>query len=117
MAFGQSAGPPASGRQVDELLELLQAAGHTDFRDARGPMGFTQRQAAGKFTAQEAADFIDQLQEAEHQRNLGATDEEDADPPPSAVPKPSAAELALREFSDQLLAAELQRRGWIVVEP
>jgi hypothetical protein len=35
---------------VQELLTLLQDAGHTDFRDARGPMGFTQRQAAGKFT-------------------------------------------------------------------
>ena len=117
MAFGQSAGPPASGRQIDELLELLQAAGHADFRDARGPMGFTQRQAAGKFTAAEAAEFIDQLQEAEHQRNLGVTDDEDDARVPPAAAKPSAAELALREYSDQLLAAELQRRGWIVVEP
>ena len=117
MAFGQSAGPPASGRQIDELLELLQAAGHTDFRDARGPMGFSQRQAAGKFTASEAADFIDQLHEAEHQRDLGTTDDAGVDAPPVVPVKPSAAELALREFSDQLLAAELQRRGWIVVEP
>jgi hypothetical protein len=71
MAFGQASGPPASGRQVKELLELLQAAGHADFRDARGPMGFSQRQAAGKFTAQEATEFIEQLQEAEYQRDVG----------------------------------------------
>ena len=50
MPFGQHPGPPATSRQINELLELLHAAGHEDFRDARGPMGFTQRQAAGKFT-------------------------------------------------------------------
>ena len=59
MAFGQSAGPAASHRQVAELLELLQNAGHADFKDARGPMGFNQRQAAGRFTADEAQALID----------------------------------------------------------
>ena len=47
---------------MKELLALLNDAGHTDFRDARGPMGFTQRQAAGKFTRDEAAAFIARLQ-------------------------------------------------------
>ncbi len=64
MAFGQSSGPPATARQLQELLELLNAAGHSDFRDARGPMGFTQRQAGGKFTRDEADALIAQLQEA-----------------------------------------------------
>jgi hypothetical protein len=112
MAFGQSSGPAASGRQVSELLELLQRAGHSDFRDARGPMGFTQRQASGKFTAQEAAELIEQLQEDEHRRDLG---DEAAPPEPVAAVKPPDA--ALRRFPDHQLAAELQRRGWIVVEP
>src|ERR1700689_5568012 len=58
MAFGQQLGPPASSTQVKELLTLLNHVGHTDFRDARGPMGFTQRQAAGKFTRDEATGFI-----------------------------------------------------------
>ena len=62
MAFGQSSGPPATGQQLRELLELLAAAGHADLRDARGPMGFTQRQAAGKFTRDEADEFIERLQ-------------------------------------------------------
>jgi hypothetical protein len=112
MAFGQASGPAASGRQVSELLDLLQRAGHSDFRDARGPMGFTQRQASGKFTAQEAAELIEQLQEDEHRRELG-----DDGPAPEPTVAVSPPDPALRRFPDQQLAAELQRRGWIVVEP
>jgi hypothetical protein len=63
MAFGQAPGPPATARQREELLMLLQAAGHTDFRDARGPMGFNQRQAGGRFTRVEAEELITRLQE------------------------------------------------------
>ena len=92
------------------MLTLLQNAGHTDFRDARGPMGFTQRQAAGKFTRDEAAAFIAQLEETE------APGESDA-PPPASNPRLSAAEQALRRMPAELLAAELQRRGWAVVQP
>jgi hypothetical protein len=109
MAFGQQAGPPASRREVQQLLTLLQEAGHTDFRDARGPMGFTQRQAAGKFTRDEAAAFIAQLQETE------SADESAA--PPSSSPRVSAAEQLLRRIPAEQLAAELQRRGWVVVQP
>ena len=108
MAFGQSPGRPATGRQVNELLDLLNQAGHTDFRDARGPMGFTQRQAGGKFTADEAQAFIDQLND--EQFVSGAT----AAPPPARL---SAAERAIREIPFATLAAVLQRRGWFVVEP
>ena len=109
MAFGQQSGPPAPANKVRELLELLQDAGHTDFRDARGPMGFTQRQAGGKFTRDEVDSFIEQLQQAAS----------DADPPPGSTRaiRPSAAERALHDVSSELLAAELQRRGWIVAEP
>jgi hypothetical protein len=109
MAFGQQSGPPASAKQVRELLELLQDAGHTDFRDARGPLGFTQRQAAGKFTRDEADAFIELLQAAVDREDGGV-----ATPPP---PRLSAAEQALRRVPADQLAAELQRRGWIVVEP
>ena len=109
MAFGQQSGPPAPANRVRELLDLLREAGHTDFRDARHPMGFTQRQAGGKFTRDEADAFIEQLQQA--------APNEDAPPPSRRAVRPSAAERALRDVSSELLAAELQRRGWIVAEP
>ena len=109
MAFGQQSGPPASSKQVQELLQLLHDAGHTDFRDARGPMGFTQRQSAGKFTRDEAAAFIEQLQEAA----------ENGSAPVAASPavRLTAAEQAIRRLPAEQLAAELQRRGWVVIEP
>jgi hypothetical protein len=124
MTFGQSSGPPATGKQVRELLEMLAAAGHCDFRDARGPMGFTQRQASGKFTRDEAEAFINLLEsEANGERPP-------ADPGPAPVGRATArtptsssqsarssAELDLRDVPVELLAAELQRRGWVVLEP
>ena len=54
MAFGQQAGPPATTRQVQELTELVHAAGHEGLREARHPLGLSQRQAAGRFTRDEA---------------------------------------------------------------
>jgi hypothetical protein len=112
MPIGQPSGPPASHRQVQELLGLLQEAGHTDFRDARGPMHFTQRQAGGRFTRDEADAFIEQLQAAE-----ANGDASEADAPAARAPRLSAAEQTLRRMPASELAAELQRRGWIVIEP
>lgn len=109
MSFGQSSGPPATGRQVQRLLELLHEAGHADFRDARGPMGFTQRQAAGKFTRDEADALIAELEDA-----AGRGETIDAT---AATGAPPPVDPALRDVADARLAAELQRRGWIVVEP
>lgn len=132
MSFGQPSGPPASAKQVQQLLTLLLEAGHTDFRDARGPMGFNQRQAAGKFTRSEAEALIEQLEaEAEHA---------DAPPTPPAAPPaarpapvrptttatkakaatratPPSTDPELSDIPSTRLAAELQRRGWAVLEP
>lgn len=111
MAFGQQSGPPASHKQVQTLLTLLGNAGHLDFRDARGPMGFTQRQAGGKFTRDEAEAFIEQLEEAEH------AGDQSGGPAPAPAPKLTATERTLRAMKAEQLGAELQRRGWIVIEP
>lgn len=108
MAFGQQSGPPASARQIRELLTLLNEAGHSDFRDARGPMGFTQRQAAGKFTRDEAKAFIDGLQDPN-------SDSETAAVAPEW--RQSAQEQLIRHLPAEQLAAELRRRGWTVAEP
>jgi hypothetical protein len=102
---------------MQELTELLHAAGHSDFRDARGPMGFTQRQANGKFTRDEADEFIAALHEAAEAAPEVAS--EAATPPPSRsrpAQRPRAGS-PLEEFSDEQLATELQRRGWVVMEP
>ena len=118
MAFGQPSGPPASAKQLQELLSLLNAAGHVDFRDARGPMGFTQRQAGGKFTRDEADQFIATLQEwAEIAENAEAVPEPAPPAPRAASPKTTAAERSLKNVPTEVLAAELQRRGWVTLEP
>lgn len=109
MAFGQQSGPPATARQVQELVELLHQAGHVDFRDARGPMGFTQRQAGGRFTRDEADAFISRLQEAGPAPEEPRTRERPSRPTPPA--------RSLLRVPDEQLAAELRRRGWTVTEP
>jgi len=113
MAFGESRGYPASHRQVQQLTDLIHSAGHTDFRDARGPLGLTQRQAAGKFTKDEADALIAEL-EAQVE---GADPESGAIPPPRANPRESKYSTTLSKLPTELLAAELQSRGWVVMEP
>ncbi len=107
MAFGQQSGPPASASQVRELLALLEGAGYVGFREARGSMGFSQRQATGKFTRDEAAAFIDRLQDEAFDRET---------PTVLQAPRLSGAERAMRGMPDEQLAAELQRRGWTVTK-
>ena len=105
-----------------ELSELLGTAGHDGFRDARGPMGFSQRQAGGKFTCGEAQAFIDQLEAA-------ATGGEPAPPPQRPASRRASlavlpaktrtmpvvrldpAGRALRAASNEQLLAEVRRRG------
>lgn len=120
MAFGQQAGPPATRRQVEELLALVEAAGHEGFRGARHPLGLSQRQAAGKFTRDEAQALIDRL----------LVEAEGGEPGAEAAPAAPVAERVtasdrkrasladqLRRVPDDLLAAELQRRGYAVIQP
>jgi hypothetical protein len=118
MAIGQPSGPPASAKQMRDLLELLNKAGHTDFRDARGPMGFNQRQAGGRFTRDEADAFIAQLEEwADIAESADAAPTPVAPSPQALKPKVTAAEKSLKSVPAELLAAELQRRGWAVIQP
>jgi hypothetical protein len=71
-------------------------------------MGFTQGQAAGRFTRDEADAFIERLQDAE------------LDPgKPVEVPawRHSVQEQLLGRMPAEQLAVELRRRGWMVIEP
>ena len=112
------------------MLELLQNAGHADFKDARGPMGFNQRQAAGRFTADEAQALIDQLQQAEYEadQQAQATGSSEPEPEPEqteGAPKRNGMtdeeraemERAVRSASTKSLVLEVRRRGWIVTKP
>ncbi len=71
-------------------------------------MGFTQRQAGGKFSRDEAAAFITQLLDAE-------SDGSTAVAPPAW--RQSAQEHMINSLPSDLLAGELRRRGWTVLEP
>lgn len=109
MAFGQHSGPPASHQQIDELVQLLETAGYSGFRDARGPMGFTQSQGGGKFTREEAQHFIDRLLEAEDREAELASRK-------LVLVKASEPEGTLGNVPSDDLATELRRRGWQVVK-
>ena len=106
MALGAS-GPPATSKQVAYLEALVRKAGYEGFREARRPLGLTQRQAGGKFTRQEASELIDRLVNGEP----AAGDDEAPDPIDAA-----RAEL-LRGVPAEMLADELLRRGWTVQPP
>jgi len=131
MAFGQPAGPPATARQLRDLATLIEAAGHSDFRDARGPLGLTQRQAGGRFTRDEAAGLIARLETEADDAPAGGggptadTDRAAApdaqvatrtDRPPAASRRQSLARQ-LERVPEDLLVDELRRRGWTVTPP
>ncbi len=141
MSFGQPSGPPATARQLRDLTALVEAAGHTGFRDARGPLGLTQRQAGGRFTRDEAEELIGRLEaEAEaaapapsrpattgRRRDAPPTDGAAADPPvpvpaptSTAAPAPTRRQSLARQLErvpEDLLVDELRRRGWSVTPP
>ncbi|HEX7459527.1 MAG TPA: hypothetical protein VF279_02785 [Acidimicrobiales bacterium] len=140
MAFGQPTGPPATARQLRELTALIEAAGHSGFKDARGPLGLNQRQAGGRFTQDEATELIARLEaEAEDAGGDGAGDSAAAavvepapsgtarpvhstapDPAPGTPPAASRRQSLARQLErvpEDLLVDELRRRGWTVTSP
>jgi hypothetical protein len=71
-------------------------------------MGFTQRQAGGRFTRDEADAFIELLQDAES--DPGKLVEVQGWRQP-------AQEQLLGHMPAEQLAVELRRRGWMAIEP
>src|SRR4051794_8560124 len=119
MAFAkQPSGPPASSKQVAYLQALLRAAGYADFREARHPLGFTQRQAGGKFTSGEASALIEQLLDDPTEQESAAARR----PPEEASSArtrstPVGGDRSLHDVTDEVLASELRGRGWDVHRP
>lgn len=125
MSFAKQSGPPASAKQVKYLESLVEKAGFTGLREARHPLGLTQRQAGGKFSRGEASAMIDRLLADP----TGGTAGGDGTGPPAVADGPSGIELSAREqleneqtlllrgISAGLIAGELERRGWTVTSP
>ncbi len=117
MSFGQQSGPPASQKQLDYLLSLLEAEGY-DFATARHRYGFSQRQARGKFSIGEAKEMIDRLVA---QAEAGDTGAEIVFDDPKAIKAQQRIDVEraalLRGIPAEVLADELQRRGWAVIPP
>jgi hypothetical protein len=120
MSFGQQSGPPASTKQVAYLLSLLEAEGY-DFTTGRHHYGLNQRQAKGKFTVGEASEMIDRLvarAEAGAEGPDGAPTLFDDPVALKAQEKMDAQHATLlRGIPADVLADELQRRGWAVIPP
>ena len=117
MSFGRQSGPPASAKQMDYLRSLVERAGHTGFRDARGPLGLTQRQAGGKFTNGEASALIDRLVNGDGADGGDPTALAEAEYDSAAERLEAEQATILRGMPAGLLAAELERRGWTVTSP
>ncbi len=119
MSFGQQSGPPASAKQLSYLLSLVKKAGYQGFRDARHPLGLTQRQAGGKFTGKEASELIDRLLSADaDDADAGGDDglgraRDDARAAQAADRLLTQQTSLVRGMPAEVLAAELERRGWI----
>ena len=117
MAFGQQSGPPASTKQVAYLLSLLNADGY-DFATGRHHYGLTQRQSRGKFTIGEASELIDRLLAKANGDESGDTTLFDDPVAVNAQEKIDTQRGALlRGIPAEVLADELERRGWAVIPP
>jgi hypothetical protein len=86
------------------MLALLKEVGYDDFRSARGPLGFTQRQGLGKFTLAEADELIEQLE-----REPPEAENREVVAPASRAHR---SRRPLQDTSTEELIAELRSRGW-----
>ena len=120
MAFGQTAGPPAPARRVAELAGLLEAKGFGSFKEARHPIGLTQRQAAGKFTTAEVDELIDRLEAESDEATASGS------PEPGAGGAAETPDQRRRRERDEetavgldaaVMATELVNRGWCCIPP
>ncbi|MFN8052176.1 MAG: hypothetical protein U0Q22_12100 [Acidimicrobiales bacterium] len=120
MAFGQSSGPPASAKQVEYLASLLEEHDYGTFREARHKLGLTQRQANGRFSVGEASELIERLLDGDPE----ATDEHSRAEVAASITADRAEQRLTRQREEliagvpaDMLAHELERRGWCCIAP
>jgi hypothetical protein len=117
MSFGQQSGPPASQKQIQYLLSLFEAAGY-DFATGRHHYGLTQRQSRGKFTIGEASELIERLTaEAEVGPDGEPIELEDPVARRAQAKLDKDRAVLLKGIPDELLANELESRGWAIIPP
>ena len=123
-ALSHPAGKHRFSRPNSEIRFLLLENIHSNALEILRDAGFSAFDTHNKALPED--ELIERLQEDEHRRETGEVGSgPHAAPVPSSPapvrrqssPRAPAADPALRGFSDDRLAAELQRRGWIVVEP
>ena len=130
MAFGQASGPPARAKDIDQLAEQFEQAGFSSFREARHQFGLTQRQAAGKFTSSEVTELLAKLEamaagtESDPLLDDGLIVGVDFEPAVAVSPSPARADrrhqqnkLTIAGLPDDLMATELELRGWTCIPP
>ncbi|CAB4685124.1 MAG: hypothetical protein F2659_02220 [Actinobacteria bacterium] len=120
MSFGQTSGPPASAKQIALLLSLLNNDGF-DFATARHRYGLNQRQARGKFTGPEASELIDRLTREAEDAEAGSEGVAPRFDDPAAIKAQqridTQRDALLRGIPAEVLANELERRGWAIIPP
>lgn len=120
MSFGQTSGPPASAKQIALLLSLLNNDGF-DFATARHRYGLNQRQARGKFTGPEATELIDRLTREAEDVEAGSEGVAPRFDDPAAIKAQQRIDTQrdslLRGIPAEVLANELERRGWAIIPP
>lgn len=114
-----ASGPPATPKQIQYLTALLEKAGYPTFRDARRPLGLTQRQGSGRFTRREASDLIDRLLATEDADEVAsdAAGSTASDVGGEGDPMAQAESRLIGRLSAEVLADELRRRGWTAIPP
>ena len=128
MAFGQASGPPARAKDIDQLAEQFEQAGFSSFREARHQFGLTQRQAAGKFTSGEVTELLAKLEamaagtESDPLLDDGLI--VDVEPAEVVALNPARTDrrhqqnkLTIAGLPDDLMATELELRGWTCIPP
>jgi hypothetical protein len=112
-------------KQIEFLESLLEEHDYGTFREARHRLGLTQRQANGKFSVGEASELIERLQSGDAGPDGGGGDGSGQQLVLESTIVADRAEQKLQRQREELIAGvpaemlahELERRGWCCIAP